>query len=253
MIVAHVVCRNEAGRWLDATLGRLLGQFNGLVAVYDDQSTDATLDIAVASGCFATRRPDDVPAWAEHEGQCREAAYRWTIDLFDMKIGDVIVVVDADEALAGDPVTAIEKLRGSYPNVAQFEVPIEETWKLAGSTPMIRIDKQWGSITGRRVCVVTGEEPLFPAVSRACGTAPITTHPKYHATEPRLWHLGYLRPEDRQAKHHRYTTGAWARRGRGHQRGHVASILTSPTLRQSIGLSDADRAWWAQISRELAA
>lgn len=74
MIYSYMVTRNESSRYLDACLSWNLPHIDGL-AVYDDHSTDDTVELARQHGAKATIRSDDVPSFMEHEGQFRQAAW----------------------------------------------------------------------------------------------------------------------------------------------------------------------------------
>ena len=70
-ILGVMPVRDEADRWLDASLS---WQKNFLddIFVYDDRSTDRTLQIALKHTPNVKVRSEDEPSFLEHEGKFRQ-------------------------------------------------------------------------------------------------------------------------------------------------------------------------------------
>lgn len=240
-LLAYMVTKNEASRYLDACLSWAKGFLDG-IAVYDDQSTDDTVELAESHGALVSVRAGS-PSFLLHEGQFRQRAWRWLEEALEPEPGDWVLALDADEFLMSrlvrpEPDTGPE-LR------AQINSGIEEaeTYKLDGIrlriaevfaatevngayvSPEVRRDGFWPSIAGIRLFRY---EPngVFENRAMGCGAAP--TYVALQQTRQNenlaLVHVGYLDPEDRREKHRRYSTLT------GHNQTHVASILKTPRL-----------------------
>ena len=229
-LLGYMVTKNEADRHLARALGSLVNVCSG-VAVFDDQSTDDTPDVIIR---FAdhdptvvrhARRADDEPSFAQHEGQFRNVAWRYMEAVLKPEEGDWILSLDADEVIMAPEgvdrraaVIAATAL-GSSRNVDSVVVRIHELWSL--TPPMERVDGYWGSIGGARLARwapgrTIADKPM------GCGSVPPS--PSVSTDLFSIAHLGYVRAEDREAKHARY-------RGRsGHNAAHIASILRTPSL-----------------------
>lgn len=64
-ILGMIVTKNEADRYLDCNLAWHSKLLDGIV-VYDDQSDDATAEVAEFHRCRYVRRDDGVPTFLEH-------------------------------------------------------------------------------------------------------------------------------------------------------------------------------------------
>lgn len=241
-LVAHLVVRNEAGRWLAPCLGRIVDQFEE-VAVYDDQSTDETADIVRFYGCAYGRRPDDTPGLLDHEAIFRQTAWRWVIDTLDLRPTDAIVSIDADQTFCGvdNPAQVIADTLQAADAASAAAVPVAEVWSVTSGQPLVRIDGAWAGRPAAKAARA-GWQPTFIDRALACGAVPV--HRLEQTTPPPLvlCHLGYLRGEDRVEKHARY------RNRPGHSRRHIESILTTPVVVPLADLTDGDRDWWDEIA-----
>lgn len=240
-LIGHMVIRNELDRWLTATLPWLTRLCDGNVAVYDDQSTDGTLDYAESLGIHAARRQDAIPSFTKNEGVFRWAGWQAMERALSPRAGDWILAVDADEFLVSKTVGADVTLVASqlYDAIAEAEAlkqrtvtfRVAEIFGFDGmGWPLERTDGYWGSITACRLArwQVQG---TFSSQQEGGGSLP-STWPRATTVDPHLelLHYGHARPEDRVVKHERYRTGT------GHNPQHVASILTTPTLRHWAGM-----------------
>lgn len=230
MIYGLLCTKNEAGRYLDACL-EWHKQFLDAIFVYDDQSDDDTVKLAQSHGAQVVVRPDDVPTFLEHEGKFRQASLEALEQRFPMKVGDWILVVDADEFLTGatDKIGDIAwqaDLKGSKavrlirPEV--WSADEVEGWFI---NPVARMDGWWGKITCTRLF---RWEPGGKIRDKAmgCGNEPLYIHqtPIFDPVDTLyLVHLGYMQLEDRIDKFNRYSSMY----NHGHNPEHIRSILES--------------------------
>jgi hypothetical protein len=242
-IIGHMVIRNELGRSITTTLPCLKEICNGAVAVYDDQSTDGT-DIYVKSLDIAcARREDVIPAFREHESRFRWAAWRFMEQTQAPQAGDWILAVDADELLlVPEPGADVELARITHLLIdaiaeAEFAGHRSISFRVAeifgfdvDGWPMQRTDGYWATITACRLARWT-HEGIFDSRTEAGGSIPSAwLRDSQQTSLVELFHLGYARPEDRVVKYERY------RHGMGHNRRHVESILTEPSLTRWAGM-----------------
>lgn len=230
-VIAHLVVRNEAHRWLEAVLSSLDGAVDA-VHVYDDLSTDRSDVLAASAGAIVTRRLPYVPSWAEDEGACRQAGWNAMEEALRPGTGDWILAIDADELLVSSPeglAPAIDK--AEYDDALAVTVPIPEIFGLDYhrpnlAQPLARVDGFWASLAQPRL-VAHRPMSVFRTMKRACGSVPayaLEGRRSHHNRGVELLHLGYVDPEDRQEKAKRYEGD------RRHGAAHVASILGVPTL-----------------------
>lgn len=235
-LLAYMVTRNEAGRYLDACLAWACG-FVDAVSVYDDRSTDNTVEVAVSHQAPTLVRPEGVPSFVEHEGRFRAAAWAWFEEALAPEPGDWVLALDADEFLVCqdgvrsgvDAATEAADQQGA--NAVRLAVPevFEVTAGpfLAGAK--VRTDGAWGTIAGTRLFRYR-PGGIFRDRAMGCGAEPtyVADQAQWAVRWPALslLHLGYAHPADRQAKFIRYTSLA----NHGHNDAHVRSIVTPPTL-----------------------
>lgn len=224
-VIAHMVTHNEAGRYLRHSIG-WLDKIVDKIVVYDDRSTDRTVEICRDLGCVVYEREGSVPSFIGDEAEFRSAAWRTLAAHVDK--GDWILCIDADEFLIA---TNGETERGELDRLAEmafgsdgYELNVREVFDVQGGEPMIRVDNYWAAITGVRFVEWT-PEAAFPAKKMGCGSVPAAISHTTIAPGLDILHYGYAAANDRQSKHDRY-----ARRA-GHNPKHIASILTAPTLK----------------------
>lgn len=231
--------KNEADRYLDFVVQWSLGFLDDLL-VYDDQSTDASRDIAERRGARVVTREPGTPAFLEHEGYFRQAAYANLVRCFSPGPGDWIFAIDADEVVisAQDERSTIEA------NIANAEsksavavlVPVPEVWYATDDDgvlrdPHVRTDGLWPTIAGTRLFAYRpgGEYRL---AKMGCGAEPTYVAQGRHTPAVGLYlmHYGYAADADQKAK--------WARYGsieHGHLDAHVRSINEPPRLEPWTG------------------
>jgi hypothetical protein len=231
-IYGLMVTRNECDRYLQSCLAWHVPIFDGLL-VYDDQSTDQTQEIALASGAHFCSRPDSVPTFMTHEGKFRQDSLQALEECFHPDIGDWVLVVDSDEFLVadqGDTALVLRVLAEAADAKRCKSVILNrpELWSL--NPPAERLDGYWGSIRCTRLF---RWEPggQIKDLAMGCGNEPtyINKAPMYpDGRGLRLFHVGYVDPADRQEKYDRYTSLS----ENGHNDNHIKSILTIPSLRK---------------------
>lgn len=240
-IIGHMVVRNEMGRYLEPCLTAAL-EYCDVVHVYDDLSDDGTLDWlrAWAPGrrLLVDWRLFEMPSFAEDESAFRQEAWLSMTKETRARPNDWVMCLDADEFVVTKNPAAMTDIRGQLEDeinrarVRQrtsiaFDVP--EVFDTRDGELSIRTDGYWGKIKATRLVRYDGLSEFHPRVE---GGGSIPSRPKqrdWNAGNVVLLHMGYARPEDRQAKHARYSEG------KGHNSAHVASIVTKPRLQKWTG------------------
>lgn len=228
-----MVTKNEARRYLELALQAVCPVVDEMF-VFDDRSTDETLDVAASYGCHTWQRPEHVPAFLEHEGRFRQAAWDRFCATVVPDAGDWVLAVDADEILlaANDArQTLLEaadhaQRRGEPARV----IKIPEVFDVRCGWPYIRVDGWWGRIQGSRFFVYR-PDGVYADKPMACGSEPTYIPSGRGEVIEGLWllHLGYAAKADRVEKYRRYSGRS------GHGDTHVASILKEPDLARWYG------------------
>lgn len=233
-VIGHMVVRNEANRYLRASV-TYLRNLCDQIFVYDDRSDDGTYEWLREQKVPVLQRPVDASSFAENEGLFRGRAWHELELLTRPTANDWVLCVDADEFLVVEPRTDLGATRDLLTDNIQRAIqaahraltfPVREVFGFAADhTPLVRVDGYWGMISACRLvrCVTTGE---FAARRMGGGSIPDGWSDAYLAERLAIMHLGYARLSDRRAKHARYDVDTG-----GHNPAHVASILTSPTLK----------------------
>lgn len=233
MVSVHVsmIVRNEADRHLAQTLLNALEivrHSGGLILATDDCSTDDTLRLLQDAG--AHTQASDEPLFWQHEGRARQRHQEW-VDLH-CSPGDWVLALDADETINKPELVydLTERARAGGKQV--IGLPLYEFW-----TPTeYRVDGFWFGTRATRLYQWQQGGQIADA-SMACGAEPTyvrsaaLVHGAYQQDEIHLLHWGYLREQDRLRKWEAYTKRLG---GHGHNNDHVASIVTSPSLRQYV-------------------
>lgn len=220
-IYGLTVVKNEASRYLADSLRNTLRHAEG-VLVYDDQSSDQTVEIAhgIPGTRVIVRKPND-PSFLDDEGLFRWNAWRALVDQFDPDEGDWIVVIDADEFIIGRLRALVQQVNWNYTAIA-FHIPEVFGFDYDGA-PLIRTDRLWATIHGARmVRFKVGAQ--FRSGAGRLGVPNVPEHglsrPQWYTqTDVFILHYGYARLEDQLIKYGRYS-------GRpGHADSHVQSIV----------------------------
>lgn len=228
-LLAYMVTKDEASRYLDACLVHATEFLDG-IAVFDDNSVDETPEIAARYGAKVCSRGDLAPAFLEHESEFRQAAWDWFEDALQPKLGDWVLALDADEFLVspGSIRAAVETEILRAASAVSLRIPVPEVFGVEDGNVNVRVDGFWGKIQGTRLfrwlpngcfsgrAMGSGAEPTYVLGSRIC-----------ESTNLFLLHYGYADPNDREMKYKRYT----ALIDHGHNNSHIQSIIQPPTLR----------------------
>lgn len=232
-IFGHVCVKNEAGRYLAESLA-WHAEFCDEIHVYDDRSTDDTVEIAEDAGAIVTVRPERMPSFLTHEGNFRQAAWKDFQSKVDATYDDWVLAFDADEFLA----TPNESERDALERLVQMSrVEKAISWKLRvdeifgvdeEGTPLRRTDGYWSNISAVRFFKY---RPVSQFANRPMASGSVPTYALLDPADATnmpvgILHYGYVRPEDRDAKYQRYTSVL----RNGHSSAHVKSIVMEPTL-----------------------
>src|SRR5690349_11741431 len=95
---AYMVVKDEGDRFFREAIDSLRDQVDGLF-VYDDQSTDDTVDILRELKVPHIVRASNAPSFLENESLFREQAWQRMESMFSPRLGDWIMTLDADEQL----------------------------------------------------------------------------------------------------------------------------------------------------------
>lgn len=214
MIVAHLVTKNEAYRYLNDCL-RSLAALVDHIHVFDDLSTDGTPQLAEGAGAEVHVCSSDCPSFLEHEGQFRQAAWE---AMGTLPQDSWVVCVDADEFFT----EAVRPLAEGENKAFK----VREVFDVVDGHPMVRIDGYWDRVTAARLARWTPESE-FPDLKMGCGSLPEAIAGGHFelVDHPQILHMGYARDVDRHEKYSRY------KKYRGHNPNHVESILHHGHLR----------------------
>lgn len=215
MLIANMVGRNEAGRYLEQCLNHLNG-FADKIIFTDDCSDDNTPDIAEKYGCEV--QVMDEPTFIENEGLLRNSAWQFLEEFASP--GDWVLAIDADELLYG-----VENLP-SLMNQSIYDV-LGITFYHMWNPLMYRVDKAWQpNLSSRLFRYYQGGS--FLQRKLACGSEPtyvqqlIRQNRALWHTGLNMQHLGYMRDEDKMDKYRRYME---LDGGDFHSRTHIESII----------------------------
>lgn len=221
----YMVTYNEGDRYLREAIESLKGQVAGLF-VYDDQSTDNTVDILQELKLPHLVRPAGRPSFLEHEGVFRQDAWSRMTSMFSPKSGDWIITLDADEQLRSccplRDVAATAQDQGENGTWMQ----VREMW----AKDQMRVDGFWGGIKALRLCAFK-PDGLFKTfrqngdpIRMGGGSLPDYVDRPGKTTLADILHYGYYDPEGRPAKMKRYSAVP------GHNPRHIRSIMQPPML-----------------------
>lgn len=223
--IALMCVKNEADRYLVDCLKWNRGLVDRFY-VFDDYSTDDTVELAMAYGARVGQRGIDEPAFSDNEGLFRQLAWsRMEVDI-QPEEGDWIICIDADEFIVGsfDFLSAVEE--------DAVRLRVHEIFGQDDGVLLRRTDGFWGDIWGVRVGRYK-KDLRFKPVILGGGSLPLDlVQGSITSTRASILHLGYMREEDRIAKYERYTK----RRG-AHASSHIQSILETPKLEPWVGLT----------------
>lgn len=212
-LIANIVGRNEADRYLRPVLERLQSQVD-LIVFTDDASDDATPDVAEEMGAKVMIM--EQPTFVENEGLLRNTAWQH-LSQFASE-GDWILAIDTDEMLYG-PLTQVI-------STTPYDVVGIDFYHMWDQLHY-RVDKAWTPTTGSRLFRYK-EGGQFLQRKLACGSEPtyvqeaIMRGNMLWNSGLRMKHLGYALDLDKTAKYNRYMS---LDGGDFHSRAHIESII----------------------------
>jgi len=194
-------------RHLPGFLRNVAPQVDGIIAL-DDGSSDGTPELLAQHERVIEllRRPPDRPTWDEvgNHRSLVAAALRHRAEW--------VLCIDADERLEREFRTRAERViaRGRLLGLSAYAVRLRELWDDAGQ---FRVDGIWGRKVIARLFRAREDHEFDPSALHG-SKAP--TQGRYRGRFPRadliIYHLGMLRPEDREARRRRYETADPERR-----------------------------------------
>jgi len=202
MIVAAILARNEADRYL----ARVIANCQALcdrVLVVDDHSEDDTLSLAADLGCVTSQTRSDAGFWGRDETAAR--AQLWLEATALAGQDGWVYVADADHELVGIDRDGMQMLTRSN-IVTCWAWPLADCWD---SDALMRIDGYWQAHTTPRpwmfrVSPTATYAPHWDRKAIHAGHAP-HNYPMLAGTAPGfIRHLGYVEREARERKSKRY-------------------------------------------------
>lgn len=217
-IVANIVGRNEADKYLHRILTRLQPQVD-LICFTDDASDDDTAQIAADYGCIVQRMSE--PTFRTNEGKLRQASW----EHLEQSIGEerdwFVLAIDCDEELY----ETHHSLR-ELTNQNMFDVLNVEFFHMWNET-QFRVDKAWTPHPSTRLFRFL-ENGVFQNRQLACGSEPTYVQTLFRqgrylpSTGLVMKHLSYMTDAGKKEKYDRYTAidgGAF------HANAHIESIM----------------------------
>jgi glycosyltransferase involved in cell wall biosynthesis len=224
MLIAQMIARNEADRYLKDVLDRLSEQVD-VISFTDDCSDDNTLELAESYDKVVATRTDE-PTFSVHEGRLRSFAWRHLETIANP--GDWILAIDADEMFY--PGDSLDLMLGQD-RYDVLSVRFYHMW----DEKHYRFDKAWKPTRSSRLFRFQ-EGGRFRDRALACGSEPtyvmnlIQKRRFFTHTGFRMKHLGYVKDIDKISKYDRYMT---LDGGDYHSLNHIKSIVDlSPKLKE---------------------
>ena len=215
-VIAQMVARNEVDRFLPDVLEHL-SKLVDLIVFTDDASDDGTPLIAKGFGCETFESPWDESQFKINEGALRQYAWH-NLEKFAQQ-GDWILAIDADEKLYGrNPLSEVIKT-----NMDVLGIVFYHMW----NETHFRVDKAWRPSVSSRLFRYY-PNGMFKQRKLACGSEPTYVQELIRMqkvdwnTGLHMQHLGYVKDEDKKAKHERYML---LDGGDFHSRAHIESIM----------------------------
>jgi glycosyltransferase involved in cell wall biosynthesis len=217
-IIAQMVGRNEANKYLPEVLERLKSQVDEIVFT-DDCSDDNTAEVASK---YANVYKTPKPMFTTHEGRLRR--YAWLNLEIHATEGDWIIAIDCDEMLYDSSDITKTDIRQIL-NSSEKDVVNVRFYHMWNNT-QYRVDKLWAPNNSSRIFrFMSGA--MFRDRALACGSEPtyvldlINQRNYFVNSNLIMQHLGYIKDEDKQSKYERYST---LDGGEFHALNHINSI-----------------------------
>jgi glycosyltransferase involved in cell wall biosynthesis len=198
-ILAMMVVRNEASRYLLPVLNQLATYVDGIV-ILDDASTDRTPELCQSHKKVIRFQQLEHPLFEQDEAALRTLLWEMTVELNPTWI----LALDADELLE----RRISKELPALTEQKEFDLITFPVYHFWGDLLHYRIDDYWNPSLSRAVCLFRYQKKLtYHWASRKlhCGRFPEEAYltPRY-PSNIRLLHLGYAVKKEHPQKYHRY-------------------------------------------------
>lgn len=202
MIVAALLLRNEAGP--DRYLRRVLDNVKTLcddIVVVDDHSEDDTTRICREYGATVSQLTDNSAWWGTDETSAR--AHLWTLAAKVAGPDGWVYCADGDHILEGVTREDMHTLAAAE-HVNGWAWPLMDMW----SEDHFRIDGYWQAWRSPRVWMVkvppAGWQPAWTTRDIHAGHFPHNLEIHAAVAPGFIRHMGYARPEHREAKARKY-------------------------------------------------
>jgi glycosyltransferase involved in cell wall biosynthesis len=245
-LVVSLVVHNERDRYLLSFLEWHRPVWDELF-VYDDRSTDGTVDLCKRYTDKVFVRPDHQPSFLEHEGKFRRYAWQTMANELELQEGDWVLSLDADEFLVEvdrryNLVRGVERMTKLAEGRNSVSIHIPEVWEL-GEPPLVRTDGFWGGMRLPRLCRYLEDDRFIGQSAKhpdpkpmGCGSIPAYAYRNPLIDDTlKILHFGYAQEVDRHARYDRYT----GLTDHGHNKKHISSIVGRPTLEPWRGQTPA--------------
>jgi glycosyltransferase involved in cell wall biosynthesis len=188
-------------RHLPGFLRNVAPQVDGIVAL-DDGSTDGTPDLLASHAAVLEliRRPADRPDWDE------VGNHRALVAASLRHGAEWLLCIDADERVERDFRARAQRVvaRGRRLGYSAYAVRLRELWD---DPRHYRVDGIWGRKMIARFFRARADHEFDPALIHG-SKAPMQGKVRgfFPGADLTLYHLGMLRPEDRETRRRRYET-----------------------------------------------
>lgn len=195
-LIAAILARNEADRWLQQTLEPLVATCDK-VLLLDDQSTDGTPDLARDLHCEVRVR-SGTPMWGQ-EAPARAELWEWGA----REAGDGwLLIADADMVLMGDPCPYTYSREVNAWSWILYDLWDTEHYRSDGYWKGHEVPRPWMFAPNH---VPRGFVPGWSGRGIHCGHFPSNMPLVSGIATTLSWHhLQYSTPESRIAKHRAY-------------------------------------------------
>ena len=198
-VLAMMVVRNEATRYLQPVLNRLGAYVDGIV-VLDDASTDHTPELCRAHPAVIRFERLNAPLFTHDEARLRQRLWEMTVELDPAWV----LALDADEFLE----TKIARVLPAICTQTRYDLVTFPVYHFWGNLRHFRVDAWWHPERARTACLHRYQKNRsYHWAPRAlhCGRFPQEAYltPRLDCTV-RLLHLGYADPGEHRAKYRRY-------------------------------------------------
>jgi glycosyltransferase involved in cell wall biosynthesis len=213
-----MVMKNEEHRYLEKCL-EWASSFLDEIFIFDDRSTDNSVDIASRFATVAVR-PESSPSFLEDESLFRSEAWRCFEDLLSPSDEDWVLTFDSDEFLYSALPLYDSLMKCTGLGSDSVKIHFLEVFGVDGGSLSVRIDPYWDSIFSPRFFRFQGNAS-WPSASMACGSEPLYARKNpANQFDIKMLHFGYAKEEDRLEKYNRYISRP------GHSISHIKSILS---------------------------